>query len=175
MSDPKFEKRIPFKALIVVPPDWDADKDLEYFASRLFARPGEGLYQAAEAAIVEDTYCLQQVVDAGIGLLCRRLGRSVPARIQPLGTRLGLLEELILASGREPEYLTRFAEDIQHCRDVLLVKDQTLSKYASQPEFTWLYELVETFMWLRDAAFFLDESLCCEHAEGEYKSPSSPS
>ena len=78
-------------------------------------------------------------------------------------------------ASKDPEYLSRFAEDLQLCRDVEVLREDTMAKYESSPETTWLYGLVNLRDWFGTVACLLDESLECEHGEGHYKSPFSPS
>ena len=171
MPEPKYRKRMPDKVMTVVPPDWNAEKDLDYSEDFFGDISDEEYFAAAETYVFGHNETLEKVIDAGINFYRRRLGRPDTEQHQdwPVARRLKLLEQLISAASKDPEYLSRFAEDLQVCRDVELLREQTMGKYEASPESTWLYELIDLGDWLFTAASLLDESLLCEHAEGEYK------
>ena len=168
---------MPDKVMTVVPPDWTAEQDFQYFEDVRGELEGSNYYQAAEDYVAEKEDDLEAVIDAAIVFYLRRLGRSNPEPQEDLsrGTKLMILEGLIMQSSKNPDYLELFAEDLQVCRDVEVLREDTLAKYKSSRETTWLYELIDLGDWLGTAAFLLDESILGEHGEGIYKSPFSPS
>ena len=176
MPEPKYRKRMPDKVMTVVPPGWNPEKDFEYFEDVRGELEGSNYYQAAEDYVTEKEDDLEAVIDAAIAFYLRRMGRSNPEQHEDLSrcTKLMILEGLIAQSSKNPEYLERFAEDLQVCRDVEVLREETLAKYKSSPETTWLYELINLGDWSGTAAFLLDESILAEHGERVYKSPFSP-
>ena len=176
MPEPKYQKRMPDKVMTVVPAGWDPEQDFQYFEDVRGELEGSNYYQAAEDYVTEKEDDLEAVIDAAIAFYLRRMGRSNPEQHEDLSrcTKLMILEGLIAQSSKNPEYLERFAEDLQVCRDVEVLREETLAKYKSSPETTWLYELINLGDWSGTAAFLLDESILAEHGERVYKSPFSP-
>jgi hypothetical protein len=83
--------------------------------------------------------------------------------------KIVLLQKLIIEQSKatprskRADYLRRFKDDLTRCADAEKLRNRALFKYLTEPNGTWLRELVDADDGIVSAWFIFDESMSCEH------------
>lgn len=149
---------------IAVPPNWDAEKDIAEFENR-FCDDYEDHHEYGLHKVDEACADLKLVLAQALRYFLDRTTNPlrVPVNALTVTETCHFILELVVQSGREPEYVGRFEK---HLAAVLHYEGQramVLKRLWANPEHVWLIELADLADTTVTARWELDEAMACEH------------
>ena len=146
------------KPNIVVPTDWNAEKDFEYYED-VFGTDVDDLYSDALDRIHSSSWELVWLIDAALRwfLSAERTATEAVCCMSPCA-KLQLLRYICRTTTTQ-SIADRLCEDITQCDAVMTLRDSILAKHLMSPEQVWLYELGQCSDWVASAGIVLLETL----------------
>jgi hypothetical protein len=148
---------------IVVPADWNAQKDCEYFEERWKPLPTY-------------TEALWHWMRFHHGFLVKTLSRSLRyvherdatlVYIDPLclsaGEKIEVLLKIAATSAVVAGYRRRLQDHLRICEFAERERRRVVRAHSLAGEHAWLYPVIEAIDYIGHAAFLLDETMACEN------------
>ena len=154
---------------IILPPDWDEQKDCEYFEERCMPKTS---YSAALWEWMRYHHgVMVKVLDAALLCYRRRDATLVPVELQCLtpAEKIEILAEFAASSTLVEAYRTDLVEALKDLAHSEAERMRVIREYRRAGDHAWTYPVIEVIDYLGEAAFGLDLFLS-SHCK-DYQSP----
>lgn len=152
---------------IVLPADWDEQKDCDHFLERWEPEPSYATVLWAMMRLHGSLFAA--ALDASLAYFQRQDATLIHVEPRCLSARekIEALLEFAQASTRVAHFRNRLLADLQACEFTERERERVLREYRRARDEAWMYPVIEVIDYLGDAGVYLNETMGAENEDFE--------